>query len=451
VSDVQGIILHNVLKDPETSIEIWPQLKVYFFNQDYSQIYLAISKHYNKYNKLPSFEELKIITREDALVQKVRALELLPVSEDIDNEIALEALTDQFTQDETLDQLVEFLEKLPHYDSEEIKKQIAEILQHLEEKTNSSEDIILMNDIFVIDEEEIHNKIPLGLNNEFDARTGGPSLTELVMLGGHRGSGKTVIACNGTCNQYKQGNIGLFMSIEMRHREIFNRFMSILADVDITRFGRMRCTPDELDRIAEVRTNMFVDGEEVYHDYLKHRKYEKFEVDLINSKKLKPDNQLIIIDNQHLTLADIDMNIQKFKNQFGDKLKTVTVDYVNQIDIPDIYKWDTQIWLSKKLKSFARKYDIVMITPYQTDKSGEARLSKGILDAADIACNLTAHEKYINIASTKTRNMAPFEFNSPIDWQTLKMLPTDAVIAEEENEESEKDKTGEKPGDAPWT
>ena len=447
MSDVQGIILHNVLKDPSSSIEIWPQLKVYFFNSDYSQIYLAISKHYNKYNKLPSFEELKITTREDTLVQKVRALELLSVSEDIDNDIAIEALTDQFTQDETLDQLLEFLDMLPHYDSEEIKKQIAEILQHLEERTNNAEDIILMNDIFVIDEEEVHNKIPLGLNNEFDAKTGGPALTELVMFGGHRGSGKTVVACNATANQYKHGNIGLIFTIEMRHREIFNRLMSILADVDVSRFGRMKCTPEELTRVAEVRTNMFVDSEEVFQDYLKHREYEKFEVDLIKSKKLKPDNQLVIVDNQNLTLADIDMNIQKFKNQFGNKLKTVTVDYVNQIDIPDLYAWKTQIWLSKKLKSFARKYDVVMITPYQTDKSGEARLSKGILDAADIACNLTAHEQFINLESTKTRNIAPFEFNAPINWETLKMLPTDAVI---ETEDNPIDENKEKSEDLPW-
>jgi replicative DNA helicase len=445
VSDVQGIILHNILKDPAASIEIWPKLKVYFFNAEYSQIYAVISKYYNKYNKLPSFEELKITTREETLVHKVRALELLSVSEDIDNDIAVEALTDQYTQDTTLESLIIFLDNLPHYDTEEIKLQIAEILQRLEEQTNDAEDIVLMSDVFVIDKEEVHNKVPLGLNNELDAKTGGMALSELIMLGGPRGSGKTVLACNATTNQYTHGNVGLFFSIEMRHREIFNRFISILANVDNTRLRRMACTPEELNRIADVRTNMFVDSEEVYQDYLGHKDYEKFEIDLIRSKKLKPDNQLVIIDNQNLTLADIDMNIQKFKNQFGDKLKVVTVDYVNQIDIPDVYAWKTQIWLSKKLKSFARKYDIVMVTPYQTDKTGEARLSKGILDAADVATNLTAESEFITVTSTKTRNIAPFEFNAPIDWNTFAMSPQDAVIAESEEE------TKEKPGDVPWT
>jgi replicative DNA helicase len=443
VSDVQGIILHNILKDPSSSIEIWPKLKVYFFNSDYSQIYTAISKYYNKYQKLPSFEELKITTRDITLVQKLRALELLTVPEDIDNLIVAEALTDQFTQDEVLDQILTFLDKLPGYDSNEIKTKVAEILQHLEEQTNDSEEIILMNDIFVIDKEEVHNKVPLGLNNELDAQTGGMALSELIMIGGYRGSGKTVAACNIAANQYEHGNIGLVFSIEMRHREIFNRLISILAEVDNTRLRRMCCTPDELDRIAQVRKDMFVDSEEVYQDYLKHREYEQFELDLIRSKKLKSDNQLVIIDNQWLTLPDIDMHLQKFKHQFGDKLKTVVVDYVNQIQYPDIYNWQSQIRLSKELKNFARKYDILMVTPYQTDKQGEARFAKGILDAADVATDLKAETEYITFKSTKTRNIRPFEFNAPVNWETFRMSPQDAVIDKE-------DKDAEQAEDVPW-
>ena len=447
MSDVQGIILHNILKDPSSSIEIWPKLKVYFFNSDYSQLYITIYKYYNKYQKLPSFEELKITTREEALINKIRALELLSVPEDIDNLIVVEALVDQFTQNETLDKLLEFLDKLPTYDSLEIKSQVAELLQHLEERTNNAEDIILMNDVFVIDAEEVHNKIPLGLNNELDAKTGGMALSELIMIGGHRGSGKTIVASNVIANQYTHGNVTIIFSIEMRYREIFNRIISILAEVDNTRLRRMCCTPDELDRIAIVRSGMFVDSEEVYEDYKKHKDYEKFEIDLLRSKKLKPDNQIIIIDNQNLTLADIDMNIQKFKNQFGDRLKTSVIDYVNQIDIPDIYNWQSQIMLSKKLKSYARKYDMVLVTPYQTDKSGEARFAKGLLDAADVAMNLEAHDKYINFKSTKTRNIAPFEFNSPTDWTTFKMSPLDAILETEEN----KKEGSETPQDVPWT
>lgn len=434
MSNVAGIVLYKVLNDPEASIDIWPRLKLYHFNTEYSQIYVAISKYYNKYNKIPSFEDLKITLRDDSLLNKIRALELLTVSDDIDADIATEALTDQYTQEETLEQLSKFVDNIVHYDTIEVKQKLGEILLVLEERTESSEDIFLMNDLLVFDEQEIHNKIPLGLNNTIDARDGGTALTELIMIGGGRGSGKTIVACNVATNQYTQGNSSIIFSIEMRGREIFNRNLSILSGVDNSNIRKMQLSREELNKLASVRSDMFIDADEVYMDYKKDKDYEKFEINLIRSKKLKLDNQLVIIDNQQLTLADIDMNIQKFKNQFGDKLKTVIVDYVNQINIPDIYEWKQQIMLSNKLKEFARKYDIVMVTPYQTDSSGEARFSKGILDKADVAMILKAESDHIHFETTKTRNIPPFTFDAPINWSTLAMSSQDYVSTGEEGE-----------------
>lgn len=434
MSNVAGIVLYNVLIDPNSSIDIWPKLKLYHFNTEYSQIYVSVSKYYNKYNKLPSFDDLKITLRDESLLNKIRALELLPVSEDIDVEIATEALIDQYTQEETLNQLSTFVDKIVQYDTIEVKQKLAEILLLLEQQTESAEDVILMNDMLVVDELEVFNRVPLGLNNSLDARDGGTATTELIMIGGKRGSGKTVVACNALTNQYEQGNSSVIFSIEMRGREIFNRFISILSEVENNKLRKMVCDEHDLKKIAIVRRDMFVDAEEVYRDYIKHKDYEKFETDLLKSKKLKPDNQLVIVDNQNLTLADIDMNIQKFKNQFGDKLKTVVVDYVNQISVPDIYNWQVQIMLSNKLKEFARKYDIIMITPYQTDASGEARFAKGLLDKADVAMVLDAHEDYIHFESTKTRNIAPFEFDAPVDWSTFAMSANDAIIDQPEGE-----------------
>ena len=158
MSNVAGIVLYKVLADPDASIDIWPKLKLYFFNTEYSQIYVSISKYYNKYNKLPSFEDLKITLRDDSLLNKIRALELLSVSEDIDSEIATEALTDQYTQEETLEQLSTFVDKIVQYDTIEVKQKLAEILLLLEERTDNPENVFLMNDIFVIDVETVEKK-----------------------------------------------------------------------------------------------------------------------------------------------------------------------------------------------------------------------------------------------------------------------------------------------------
>lgn len=438
MSDVEGIVLHTILRNPDENVlAIWPRLKTQFFNSDYSQIYVAISKYYNKYQQIPSFESLKITTRDQSLVTKLQALELLSVTEDIDIDIAVEALKDQFTQEETLNQLSTFVDKITSYDTQETKQKLGEILQHLDELTDSSEEIFLMNDIVTFDKEEIHSRCMLGLNNQFDSSSGGVPLTQLFMIGGHRGAGKSVVCCNIAINQYDQGNVSLYFSIEMRFREVFNRYLSIMSGIDYSKIELDRCTSYELTEIAKIRKDMFTDSEEVFQDYLRHGNYDKFETSLISSKKLKQNNQLITVDNQSLTLADIDMNVQRFKNKHGDKLKVVIVDYVNQIQIPDIYDWKSQIHLSKKLKDIARKHDVVMVTPYQIDKSGEARFAKGILDAADTSIILENRGEYINFKSTKTRGLKAFDFNAPCMWDCLRILPEDAIILENDKESKE--------------
>lgn len=450
MADVAGIVLHTILKTPDDILSIWPKLKITFFPSDYIPIYISISKYYNKYQKIPSFEALKITNRDESLIQKIQALELLPISEDIDIDIAVDALKDQYTQEETLDKLFDFVSKLATYDTQETKLKLAEVLQHLEEQTDTSEEVCLMNDIFLFDEDELQSRTMLGLNNTFDANTGGMGLTELIMIGGPRGSGKTVAGCNIAVNQYENGSSCIFFSIEMRKREIFNRFMSIISGVPNENIKLNRCSKEELILVAKARSNMFVDSEEVFADYLKHKDYKKFEIDLIRTKKLQP-NQIITIDNQGLTLADIDLNIQKFKAIHGDKLKTVIVDYVNQIQIPDIYNWQSQIMLSKKLKDLAVKHNVLMVTPYQTDTSGEARFAKGILDAADISMILTNDKtnQCINFKSNKVRGYKDFEFNAPCIWDSLKILSNDAIIMEDKSVE-EKSKTNERANDLPW-
>lgn len=425
--NVQGLILKSILQDPEEGLNIWPKLKSVYFDSSYSSVYSRIRKHYDEHMNLPSFTDFEISLRDTATKANIIALQRLEVPDDIDIDIAVEALIDEYTQNEALKKLDTFLDTITLQSSDEIKQEINDIALYLEEKTHTSEEVFYMSDISLIDEEEINSRVPLGLNNTFDANSGGIALTELVMVGGLRGSGKSVVATNIIANQYLNGDIGLVFSIEMRARECFNRTISVLSEVEYSKIRNNRLDNFDLRRIAEVRANMFENNEQILEDYIKHGDYQKFEDTLIRNCQLNKENQLIIVDNQGLTLADIDMHINKFKSMFGDKLKVVVVDYVNQISIENMYDWMTQINLSKKLKDFARKYNVAMVTPYQIDKSGEARFSKGILDAADMAIVLTNQDDYLEFTSTKVRNMAPFTFNAPIEWSTLKIDHNDYV------------------------
>ena len=446
--DLSGLVLHSILRNPAESIEAWAKVKVVFLGSEYAGIYSAMTKFYAKHSKLPSFSDLDLSLRDNLVRANVKALEQVEVPEDTTLDIIVDSLINEYAQNEAIKQLDIYIDNIVTLDAEEIKQELANILLHLEEKTHTSESVCLMSDIHIFEsEDEIQHNVPLGINNTFDSDIRAFS-SELIMIGGARGSGKSVVATNIYNNQYLNGGVGLYFSIEMTGREVFHRSISSLAGVEHKRLRNGELTPIDLSKIAKVRADMFLDSEGILQQFKEDGKYKEFELALTRDHKLKPDNQLIIVDNQRLTLADIDMNIQKFKAQFGDKLTTVIVDYVNQIEIEDIYSWKQQITLSKQLKNFARKYEVSMITPYQIDKEGEARFAKGILDAADMSMNLTAESDHIKFESTKTRGTSPFTIYSGIDWETLTIDSREFIVPEEPIKE--KETTNDKKEDMPW-
>jgi replicative DNA helicase len=450
MSDIRGIVLQKILLQEEGFLDAWSNLKLSYFGTEYAPVYRAISKFYINHSNLPTFEDLDLHNRNPVLRLSLEALKVTdPI--DVTLDLAVEALINQYTQEEVLNELDVFLDEITFLGASEIKQELGNILLSIEEKTLSSEEIVLMSDIQYIKEPELLGLMPLGLNNSFDAKLGGMAPTEMLGIGGERGSGKSNVCTNLLVNQYLSGNSSLYFSIEMRAREVFNRTLSLLTGVDLAKLSLAELTNPELQKIAKVRSEMFLDANDLYENYLEHNDYEQFERELVHVKDLKPENQMIIVDNQHLTLANIDLTVHKYKTQFEDKLKLVVVDYLNQIDMEDKYAWKNQIEMSSQLKAIARKYDIILVTPYQIDKTGEARFSKGILDGMDIAMILEKSEGRIDFTSTKTRGKKKFEFASPVDENTMRIDANDFNLPPKD---SDKPKEGEEPKekdkDLPW-
>jgi hypothetical protein len=118
--------------------------------------------------------------------------------------------------------------------------------------------------------------------------------------------------------------------------------------------------------------------------------------------------------------------------------RVVIVDYINQVKRGVItrnrmgqYDWTEQIEISKALKSYAQDYNVIMVSPYQIDATGEARFAKGILDAADAAFTLDTHDRADNIITfncVKMRSSEEVSFTSTMDWVSLKIGPTTGEI-----------------------
>lgn len=458
--DCSAVVLNKLLID--RNLEIWSKLKLAFVDSAYSSVYSAISKHYDRYGNLPSFEELELELREGTAKNTLAILKLIDEPE-VSAEVALDALIDQYTQDQTVFLLDKFIDKLPIYDTQEIKDNLADIVLKLDEKTLTTEGVYSMADIMLFKTQEDLNRdrVHLGLNNIFDSTLSGVARQELILIGGPRGAGKSITSSNICINQYESGNTSVIFTIEMIAHEVLERKLSILADVPYMALKQGTLSADDLLKVIKSRAGMFQDANDLVEEFVYTRDRFKFESRLVREKSLKTDNQMIIIDDRALTLTSIDLHLGKLKARFGDKLTVCVVDYLNQIVYDggnDQFDWKPQVIISKKLKELARKHDVVMVSPYQIDASGEARFAKGILDAADIALIMESHEKELGAMSfhtTKIRGGPPISFTSPINWDTLRIsaIPMNKPEkAEKKTEKREKKSMKSEEGavDAPW-
>ena len=458
--DCSAIVLNKLLT--ERSLDIWSRLKLVFLDPAFSSLYSAVKKYYDNYSAIPSFDELELTLREGPALRTLATLKLAD-NPDISSEVALNALIDQYTQNETIKLLDKFIDKLPVYDSQEIKENLAAMVLTLDDKTLTTEGVYNMADIMLFKnaEELARDRIHLGFNNTFDAALSGVARQELILIGGKRGSGKSICSSNIAVNQYESGNTSVIFSIEMIAHEVLERNLSILADVSHQNLKQNRLTEDELLKVVKARAGMFQDSDDLVEAFKTHRDKIKFEQALVREKRLKPDNQMIIIDDRALTLTSLDLHLGKIKAKFGDKFTVAVVDYLNQIVVEGAsqFDWQPQIVISKKLKELGRKYDLVMVSPYQIDASGEARFAKGILDAADIALVMEAHEKdkgALTFSITKIRGGPEMTFTSPINWDSLRISPHDIEAPEKKetikraSKKKEAAKQDDSDSDIPW-
>jgi replicative DNA helicase len=336
---------------------------------------------------------------------------------DVSAEVALDALIDQYTQNETVKLLDKFVDKLPLYDTNEIKENLATIALTIEEKTHTSEKVFTMADMMMFSHPEDLEKerVYLGLNNSFDSVLGGVARQELILIGGKRGSGKSIASSNLFVNQYESGNSSIYFSIEMTAKETMERNLSILANVNLQNLKQHKLTDDELLRVVKARAEMFENSSDLVSEFMRHRDRFKFEEMLVRSCSLKADNQMIIVDDRDLTLSSIDLHIGKAKAKFGDKLKLVVVDYLNQIVLEgnDQYDWKPQIEVSKKLLSVMSPAVMSAISRPCSRKMGVALAMKSLTRVSSKSPNVS-----VSPFPTMPRSFcdaAPFE-TSPSDW-----------------------------------
>ena len=431
--NIPSALLSSIIK--EQDLQTWGNLHAHYLPQEYQSIHRAVTKHFAVENQLPTFDDLILSIPSREVKEKVTALKSL----DVDSEpyLLLEYLKNEFTQSEILDEVDKYLDNsVAMSRAEENVEAVENIVLNVRSKVDLDVESISMQKISILEtDEERENYMPLGLNDEYDQSMRFAN-TDLVLIGGRRGAGKSFTCANLVVNQYLQEKSSLYFTIEMTKEQTFRRMVSMSTGIPLKRLQERMLSKNDYEDLAHFQAGRFNDSEETLKKFLETRDFDKFQTDV--TKLELRDVQMDIVYDPALTLAKIKSEIEHKVSELDVKL--VVVDYINQVKRSSLpsrqgqYDWTEQIEVSKVLKQYAQDYEVLIFSPYQTDATGEARFAKGILDAADAAFALEAwspSDKCITFDCKKMRNGPMESFTSEMEWDTLKIGPHSAMDPKE--------------------
>jgi replicative DNA helicase len=334
--------------------------------------------------------------------------------------------------DEYVDKSVAFA------DADESVNELHQIVLDVEDKVELEKPQDSMQRITLFeDDEELGNYLSLGLNTEYDHEIQF-SPRDLILVGGKRGAGKSVVCSNIANNVFSSGKSAMFFTIEMDSRSILQRCCAIATGIPFARLRSKNLNITEWERVAKWWANRFENGQERLKEYKSDRDFDRFHHNLTTNCELLPTQQLDVIYDPSLTLSKIRAELDKKVKPLN--VGVVIVDYINQVKRSSLpsrggqYDWTEQIEVSKALKSMAQEFEIPVFSPYQTDATGEARFAKGILDAADAAYALETwdqEDQCVTFNCVKMRSASMKSFTSKMNWETLKIGPESSLNPKE--------------------
>lgn len=441
--DLQKVTIKRLLKNKDN--ELYSKLVSPYFSGANLLLYNKVQSFYKSNMRIPSIEEFMSIKKDNSL-QEYFESQILQIddtrADNIANEFLVAQLQDFFIREETIYFLDKFIDELDDLEKVEIIDKLQNHLLNLNKSIPTSDELFDVGEMSIFQADDSYRIFTSGLSSEYDTVNGGFATQELVLLGGRRGSGKSIISANMAVNRFKQGNTVAFFTIEMRHKEVYDRILSIISGVPFLNIFRNNLSDVQKIAITKSKMDFFYKPSDKILKNLEQldsdRDFNRFEHFLKTEKPGLKENRLFIIDDESLTLNRIDHYCNLFSNKFKNFNLSV-VDYLNIIKHEDSKDWKAQIQLAEALKSMSRKYDQTVLSPYQIDATGEARFAKGILDSADRSFSFFPAEQEenreqsnkITIHTTKIRNGKHMSFDIYMNWDCVRIDPNMGNLSKE--------------------
>jgi len=438
--------------------DTWTCIRQNYLPTEYHKLFEVITKHCNEYHELPTFEDLKLSIRDITTKEKLYAVETVEV--DAEAVQILDYLKNEHVQKEVLKRLEIFIdESVAFENAEEVLEHLHDIIVEVESEVDLEDAQETMQRINMFEAEEDYDRqIVLGLNSEFDAlqKIGNK---DLILIGGFRGSGKSLICQNTAVNKFNEGRSSVTFSTEMDKREVLRNMCSIATGIDATRLAMRNLSVTEWETIAAWWASRFLESEEVLNEYRNHRDFSKFHSKLISSHELLPACQLDIVYDPMLTIGKIHAEMDK-KMKSSMDISVIIVDYLNKVKLTTVpskrgaFDWVEQIEIATKLKEIATTFEVPVLAPFQSKEDGGISFSKGILIDANAAYILKVSKgdnPTMKFECIKKRSGAEVDFTSVMNWNSLKIGPETGIHPDDMPEVGDEDlKTGESSEDAPW-
>lgn len=449
--NLEGVCLKLLLDEPdkEKALRAYGELRSEYLSDAFKGILRHIKEFYETFEHIPNRQELQLYAVRDTKALATFVSLALIDTTDVDIFFAIDQLADLHAQNVTLNLVDHLLDTISMKDRYEILETLASMPMKLEENIYTNEGTFTVSNMSTFQHTQDLEalRMPSGISNTWDSDAGGYYKQDLVLLGGKRGSGKSIVCANLAKVQAHQGNVAVYFTIEMTGQEVYNRIQAIETGIPFAHIKQGNLTFEEQLKLATFLSSKYINGKECLDRWITTNPspdFFGFEEDLKKHYVENPDGQYVIIDDRDLKISTIDTKLAGLKAKYGDKLCLVVIDYLNQIvrdGTKDMYDWKDQIFISKMLKNLARKYNICIVSPYQMDDEGKARFSRGILDAPDVAQLIVVDDKdsgMLRFETTKSRSSTDTgKYNVSINWTTLAIDPTEIVMPTFDDDDDE--------------
>lgn len=279
--DLQKLALRRLLegKDPD----LYSKLSSVYFTGANSALFDRVQSFYKANIRIPTLDEFQVLKKESSLQEyfDTQILDEDNKYDEVADEFLIGQLQDYYIRDETISFLDKFIDNLSDLEKVEIVDQLQTHLLNLNKALPMTDELYDVADLDFFPNPDDFVLFPSGLSADYDSANGGLALQELVLLGGRRGSGKSIISLNLAINRFLQGNTVAFFTIEMRYKEVYDRLLSILSGVPFLSIFKNELSNDQKLSLVKAKIDNFYDKDSVIDDWYKElystKDFKKFE------------------------------------------------------------------------------------------------------------------------------------------------------------------------------